>query len=157
MILVILAVSLIVLIVSYTVYQYSQRDSIIKRVADVTHMASMVSSIFFAIILIGLLVGLCAVSTTDDKLAMYEEENAKIEVQIADIITQYQQYEQDTFSEVSAESSMTLISLYPELKSDALVQKQIDMYIENNARIKQLKEDLINLDLLRFMIYFGGI
>ena len=50
MILVILAVSLIVLIVSYTVYQCSKDDSIIERVADVTHTVSMISSILFAII-----------------------------------------------------------------------------------------------------------
>lgn len=51
---------------------------------------------------------------------------------------------------------MTLITLYPELKSDKLVQKQINIYVDNNKKIKILKEKQINGKVLKWWLYFGG-
>lgn len=92
----------------------------------------------------------------DDKIAMYEEENARIETQIADVVEQYQKYETEIFTEVTPESSMTLVALYPELKSDTLVQSQIDIYVQNNEKIKELREKKINEKIYRWWLYFGG-
>ena len=87
---------------------------------------------------------------------MYEEENAKIEAQIAETVSQYQQYEKDIFTEVSPETSIQLVSMYPELKSDTLVKKQIETYVENNNIIKELKAEKINGKVCRWWLYFGG-
>lgn len=95
-------------------------------------------------------------SVIDEKIAMYQEENTKIEEQIAETVKQYQQYETDIFTEVASDSSITLVALYPELKSDTLVQSQIDVYIENNEKIKSLKEDKICDSVNRWWLYFGG-
>ena len=92
----------------------------------------------------------------DQKIAMYEEENTKIETQIAEMVEQYQQYETDIFTEVKPESSMTLVSLYPELKSDTLVQSQIEVHTANNHKIKELKETQIDGPVYRWWLYFGG-
>ena len=78
------------------------------------------------------------------------------EKRVANVVTQYQEYEKKTFTAVVPEDSMTLVSLYPELKSDKLVQKQIDVYVENNKKIKSLKEKQINGKVLRWWLYFGG-
>lgn len=91
----------------------------------------------------------------DKKIAMYEEENTKIEQQIADIVTQYQEYEEGIFTEVAPESAMTLVALYPELKSDTLVQSQIEVYVDNNKQIKELKSMSINASIFRWWLYFG--
>lgn len=91
----------------------------------------------------------------DKKIAMYEEENTKIEQQIADVVTQYQEYEEGIFTEVAPESAMTLVALYPELKSDTLVQSQIEVYVNNNKQIKELKCNAINASVLRWWLYFG--
>ena len=91
----------------------------------------------------------------DKKIAMYEEENTKIEQQIADVVTQYQEYEAGIFTEVAPESAMTLVALYPELKSDTLVQSQIEVYADNNKQIKELKCKAINTSILRWWLYFG--
>ena len=91
----------------------------------------------------------------DKKIAMYEEENTKIEQQIADVVTQYQEYEAGIFTEVAPESAMTLVALYPELKSDTLVQSQIEVYVDNNKQIKELKCKAINTSILRWWLYFG--
>lgn len=91
----------------------------------------------------------------DKKIEMYQEENAIIEQQINDLVTNYMEYEQDTFKDFKSESSITLVSLYPELKSDELVQAQINTYIENNNKIKELKEAAIDLSVLKWWLYFG--
>lgn len=92
----------------------------------------------------------------DQQIAMYQEENANIEAQIANCVTQYQQHETNIFSEVAPESAVTLVTLYPDLKSDALVAKQIEIYIANNEAIKGLKEDKLDVITARWWVYFGG-
>lgn len=91
----------------------------------------------------------------EKNIAMYEEENTKIEQQIADVVTQYQEYEAGIFTEVAPESAMTLVALYPELKSDTLVQSQIEVYADNNKQIKELKCKAINTSVIRWWLYFG--
>lgn len=91
----------------------------------------------------------------DEKIAMYQEENANIEEQIDALVQNYMKYESDTFSEFKSEDSMTLVSLYPELKSDELVQAQISVYAENNKKIKELKEQKIDVAKSKWWLYFG--
>ena len=91
----------------------------------------------------------------NDKIQMYEEENDRIESQINILIENYMKYEQDTFIECSGESLITLIDMYPELKSDTLVSKQIDIYVSNNDAIKQLKLEQIEVSTYKFLVYFG--
>ena len=112
---------------------------------------------FFA--LVGLIivgVNVKSLSVIDDRIAMYEEENARIEQQIADVVEQYQKYETDIFREVAPESAVTMVSLYPELKSDSLVQAQIEVYTENNKTIRDLRDKQIKGNVYRWWLYFGG-
>lgn len=91
----------------------------------------------------------------DKKIALYEEENTRIEQQIIDVVKQYQEYGSGIFTEVAPEGAMTLVTLYPELKSDTLVQSQIEVYIENNKAIKELKSMAVNASFYRWWLYFG--
>lgn len=108
---------------------------------------------FIAMIL--LLINVSYLSVIDEQIEMYQEENAKIESQIAECVKQYQQYESEVFAETTTESAITLVSLYPELKADTLVAKQIEVYLNNNNKIKELKEQSINGDVARWWAYFG--
>ena len=92
--------------------------------------------------------------TKEEKKAYLE--NQKIETQIAETVQQYQEYESGIFTEVAPESSVILVALYPELKADTLVQKQIEVYVANNEKIKELKESNITGDVKRWWLYFGG-
>lgn len=109
---------------------------------------------FIAIIALGINVKF--LSVIDDRIAMYEEENARIERQVADVVEQYQKYETDIFREVAPESAVTMVSLYPELKSDSLVQAQIEVYTENNKTIRDLRDKQIKGNVYRWWLYFGG-
>ena len=87
---------------------------------------------------------------------MYTEQNNKIEEQIDIVVKQYQEYESDTYAMTSSESSITLVSLYPDLKSDELVKEQIKVYQNNNKKITELKEEQISAKACKWWLYFGG-
>ena len=108
------------------------------------------------LVTIGLCVNVSNQRVIDAKIAMYQEENVKIETQIAETVKQYQQYETDIFTSVAPDSAITLVALYPELKADTLVQSQIEVYIANNEKIKSLKEEKINGTVCRWWLYFGS-
>ncbi len=93
---------------------------------------------------------------TDQKIQMYQEENEKIEEDVNVIITQYMEHENETFDMSKIESSTVLIQMYPELKSNELVSKQIDIYNENNKKIKKLRLEKIKNQKAKFYLYFGG-
>ena len=112
---------------------------------------------FFALLgLIIVSVNVKSLSVIDARIVMYEEENARIEQQITDVVEQYQKYETDIFREVAPESAVTMVSLYPELKSDSLVQAQIEVYTENNKTIRDLRDKQIKGNVYRWWLYFGG-
>lgn len=93
--------------------------------------------------------------TLDDKIAMYEAENAAIEEEINILVENYMKYESGTFESLKGEDGITLISLYPELKADTLVSQQCELYISNKEQITSLKEEKISLSNYKFWLYFG--
>lgn len=117
-----------------------------------------VSGFFFLVFLvISIFVGIGVANgrTLDSKIAMYTEENENIETEMNALVEQYMNYESGTYGELKGESSITLVSLYPELKADTLVIKQIEVYIANNEKIKELKEKKIDLSVKKWWLYFG--
>ena len=105
--------------------------------------------------------GISQLKVADVKIAMYEEENTKIEQDISIIVKDYTNYEKDTYKVASEQiensSLLVLTELYPDLKSNELVKKQIDVYIDNSNKIKQLKEEKINNQICKWWLYFGEI
>lgn len=122
----------------------------------ITMACGIVGSIISFIALIVLLVTVSRLKTIDLKIDMYQAENTQIENQITECIKEYQKYETEIFTEVAPDSAITLVSLYPELKADELVKKQIEIYIANNQKIKELKEEKIMGDVYRWWTYFGS-
>ena len=100
---------------------------------------------------------LLAAQDVDKRISMYEEQNDIIEAQVADAVHMYMEHENIIFDKSSSDSSITLVSLYPELKSDTLIQQQCELYISNNERIVKLKEEKIKAHRVKFLLYFGGI
>ena len=112
-------------------------------------------SIFFLIWVFTLINRVATGYTIDDKIAMYQEENAAIEESINVTVTGYMDFEASTYGELKDTDAINLVSLFPELQSDTLVQKQIEVYVTNNDIIKELKEEKINLSKLKWKLYFG--
>lgn len=138
-------------IVAFIAYQndwfgtglWSCTGAVLIGIADVICIVMMASYMFDGI-------------TAKNKISMYQEENTKIETQIGDLVKNYMDYESDTYKEFKNESSITLVNLYPELKSDELVQKQMNVYLSNNDKIKELKEKEIDTKIGKWLLYFGN-
>lgn len=118
--------------------------------------AGILGVIICIIVICCLICGINDCSVADERIAMYEEENAKIEADVENAVMQYQQYETGVFTQLTPDSTVTLVSLYPELKSDTLVQKQLEVYIANNEKIKELKETKIYGRVYKWWLYFGN-
>mgnify|MGYP003502413825 FL=1 len=153
MILVILAFGIMTIILG--VILYDKLDLGKDEIGTVFQIVGTVATIISTIVAIVLLICVLNRVNIEKKIALYEEENTKIEQQIADTVKQYQEYETGIFTEVSPEDSITLVALYPELKSNTLVQSQIEVYVENNKAIKELKSSAINASVYRWWLYFG--
>ena len=154
MIIVILVFCIIMMVIG----MYLGRDYGIG--GDVGDAMSVVFGIASGITLLAILFLTISVSnkrTIDERLAMYQEENAKIEQQIDILVKDYQEYESGVLADASSESAITLVSLYPELKADQLVSSQLDIYVRNNEKIKSLKLEQINSNVVRWWLYFGGM
>ena len=114
--------------------------------------------IIVAIALLGIFINIgCLVRgrTIDNKIAMYEQENAAIEQSVDVLVKDYYKHESDTYSSLKPENAVLFASAYPELQSNNLAMKQLEIYVDNNDKIKELKEDQINLSRNRFWLYFG--
>jgi len=121
-----------------------------------------ISIICYGIIIIGvianiiLLTNIASENVIDNKIIMYQEENTRIENEIDDIVNAYMLFENDTLKNLKVEgSTMTLATFYPELKSNELVQRQIEIHTDNNSKIKNLREKKIELGTKKWLVYFG--
>ena len=153
MILVILVIG--ILMIALGTVLYDKLDCGKDEIGTILQIVGTVATIISTIVSIVLLICVLNRVNIDKKIALYEEENTKIEQQIADTVKQYQEYETGIFTEISPEDSITLVALYPELKSNTLVQSQIEVYVENNKTIKELKSSAINASVYRWWLYFG--
>lgn len=126
-------------------------------IADADELAflSIIGALVCLVVAIVLGVRVKGGSVIDEKIAMYQKENTKIENQMDALVSQYMKFETDTYGELKDESAITLVSLYPDLKSDELVKKQIKVYESNNKEIREMKEKKINLKVLKWWLYFG--
>lgn len=144
MIILLIIISIVGFIISRVIYE-----------DDIAGFFLACSGVLFVIaIVLGVLVS--NGRTIDEKISMYQEENTKIEKQIDTLVSNYMNYESNTYEKFKSESSITLVSMYPELKSDKLVEEQISVYEENNKKIRELKEDKINLKVKKWWLYLGG-
>lgn len=92
----------------------------------------------------------------DKMIAMYEDENIKIETKIRETVRAYMEYEETTYEKLVAGADLTtLVIKYPELNSNELVKAEIVTYKENNDKLIKLKEKQINKSIMAWWLYFG--
>lgn len=156
MMLVIIAIGLVAAIGGYFLYHESKRGSYLEDIGNVLRWGGVTVASIAGVVAFGLTIAVLCMATADEKIEMYQVENAKIEQQITDVVEQYQKYETDIFTELAPESSVTLVALYPELKSYELIQYQIEVYMDNKGEIVWLKELLIDRAIVNWWLYFGN-
>lgn len=156
MILVILGVSIALLIFGIWLESESSFNSMGDIVGALLQITFGIVTGIATLVAIILICSASSNATVTERIALYEEENRKIEQQIDILVKNYQEYESGVFADATADSVIMLVNLYPELKADQLVSSQIDIYLKNNEEIKSLKVSEINADVVRWWLYFGG-
>lgn len=120
--------------------------------------------IFIAVALVGALLSgivvLCLLFSypynVDKKIDMYTQENAEIEQKVKATVQAYTDYEQETYKNLIESADLqTLLIKYPELNSNELVKKEIEIYVCNNDKIKSLKEQKIDKKLIGWWLFFN--
>lgn len=153
MILVILAVAIVVIVVGAIIYDKSYNYEAAGEALAV------IGGIVGVIALLATIVLICANGSNygiDQKIELYESENQQIEEDIAVLVNEYMKHEENIFVECTPDSSISLVALYPELKSNLLVEKQIEIYVSNTEEIKSLKSQRISASLIKWWLYFGS-
>lgn len=155
MILIILAISIVILVLGIVFAAIWHDDWDMEWVWGTTLAVGIIASVASICITARLVSEVSLAGLIDQKIEMYEDQNAQIEERVAVSVEKYMQYEDGIFTEVKPEDSITFVTLYPELKSDKLIEKQIGVYVSNNQMISELKEQRINASKYKWWLYFG--
>ncbi|MBB1524489.1 hypothetical protein HG470_001795 [Candidatus Saccharibacteria bacterium] len=123
--------------------------------AEVAYVFS-VSGFFIALIaFISILSIVLTEPTIDSKIELYQSQNAEIESKIQATVASYLAHERQTYKDLTPDNAIAVVSAYPELHSNELVKKQIEVYEDNNKKILGLKEEKLNQSIYKWWLYFG--
>ena len=94
-------------------------------------------------------------STIDNRLAILEEQNQVVLSQIEPLVQHALEYESNTYTDfkLDANKIVAFTQLYPDLKANDFLNKQIDIILANQAEIKQLKLNKASLNAYHFWLW----
>ena len=154
MLIVLFIISLIFILISYFCIKADDGEIDILFVIGTTISLIGIISIFIILVaVISCTIEISKSTVVDNKIAMYQEENKKIEKEITSVVNSYKDYEKEVISNTG--EMATILVRFPELKSNKIVSKQIQVYVDNNNKIKELKEEKINNSIYKWWLYFG--
>ena len=95
------------------------------------------------------------VTTTDSRLAVLEEQNQIVLAQIGPLVQQALEYESNTYKDFKLDAAkiIAFTQLYPDLKANSFLNKQIDIILANQEEIKQLKLSKATLNAYHFWLW----
>lgn len=92
----------------------------------------------------------------EEKIGIYEEQNAQIEQSIDAAVKAYCEHEQITYVQMSDGAIALVAAAYPELASSELVKTQMEVWTSNSNELKDLKSRLVDFHRAQYFLYFGG-
>lgn len=152
MITLILILTLAIAIISVTVDNKSRYGN---DKAGFIFEVSVFSLVIFLIPLIALLMSVSNGSTIDSRIELYQSQNTEIESKVQATVASYLVHEKQTYKDLKPDNAIAVVSAYPELHSNELVKKQIDVYEDNNKKILGLKEEKLNQSVYKWWLFFG--
>lgn len=158
MLLVILGIGLVILTCGIIVYI---KDEHTYENESVYLTLNIIGGIVVFVSLIATIVVGAKVSKSmviEDTIQLYQSENQEIENQIKILADDYMKYESETFEKYKIEDSdaITIVSLFPELKTNMIIGKQIEVYVSNKEQIKELKAEKLSYKVYKWWLYFGN-
>ena len=92
----------------------------------------------------------------EEKIQIYEDQNAQIEQSIDAAVKAYCEHEQITYVQMSDGAVALVAAAYPELASSELVKTQMEVWTSNSNELKDLKSKLVDFHRAQYFLYFGG-
>lgn len=117
--------------------------------------ASVLGLIIILMSFVSLLALVSSGSIIDSKIELYQSQNAEIESKVQATVASYLAHEKQTYKNLRPDNAITVALGYPELHSNELVKKQIEVYEDNNKKIMGLKEEKLNQSVYKWWLYFG--
>ena len=154
MLIVLFIISLIFILIGYFCIKADDGEiEILFGVGTTISLTGVISIFIILVAVISCTIEASKSTVVDNKIAMYQEENKKIEKEITSVVNSYKDYEKEVISNTG--QMVTILIKFPELKSNELVKKQLDVYLNNNDKIKSLKEEKIDYQVSKWWLYFG--
>lgn len=94
-------------------------------------------------------------NTLEQKITVYQEEMTNIENSINPVVQNYLDHEKETYTALTPDNAVIFASIYPELSSNEIVQKQLNIYNEYLISIKNLKLEIAEISTAKWWLYFG--
>ena len=94
-------------------------------------------------------------STINSRLEVLEEQNTTVLTQVEPLVQQALNYESGTYKDLKLDVNKLIIfaQMYPELKANSFLNKQIEIILTNQEEIKQLKLDKASLNAYHFWLW----
>lgn len=94
-------------------------------------------------------------STANAQLEVLNEQNEIVLAQIEPLVQQAMDYESNTYKEfkMTPENVIAFSNMYPQLQANAFIQSQIDIIVENQKEIKDLKLKIASLNAYRLWLF----
>lgn len=85
----------------------------------------------------------------EKEIELFEQENTKIEESIKHFVSEYMNFEKNIF-----DMNIELAFNFPEVKSNELIAKQINIFIDNRQKIIELKQLILYRRIYRIYLLF---
>ena len=94
-------------------------------------------------------------STAASKLEVLNEQNEIVLAQIEPLVQQALNYESNTYKEfkLTPENIVAFGNMYPQLQANSFIQSQINIIVENQKEIKDLKLEIASLNAYRLWLW----
>lgn len=143
---------ILLLSIGFSIFLYSKQEDLDRDLFILVAVPILVIPLFIQILLIASLIsGL----NLDSRIELYQSQNAEIESKIQATVASYLAHEKQAYRDLKPDNAIAVVSAYPELHSNELVKKQIEVYEDNNKKILGLKEEKLNQSVYKWWLYFG--
>ena len=143
---------ILLLSIGFSIFFYSKQEDLDRDLFILVAVPILVIPLFIQILLIASLIsGL----NLDSRIELYQSQNAEIESKIQATVASYLAHEKQAYKDLKPDNAIAVVSAYPELHSNELVKKQIEVYEDNNKKILGLKEEKLNQSVYKWWLFFG--
>lgn len=143
---------ILLLSIGFSIFFYSKQEDLDRDMFILVAVPILVIPLLIQVLLIASLIsGL----NLDSRIELYQSQNAEIESKVQATVASYLTHEKQTYKDLKPDNAIAVVSAYPELHSNELVKKQIEVYEDNNKKILGLKEEKLNQSVYKWWLYFG--